>query len=288
MPKLSETVGRLYAQSAEMAREGINRRTMLRVLAALGFMPACSLDPSALSDDEEEVLPPWPEGPWNEPPDEPIDDPEEATSANIDALMEILIPSDRDEDGAMISPGALDVGARDLLSLATFVPAARAVGLLPEAELEGYEDLEVFGGALEAIVSADLDVMAGQQHLLTPFSGLTKAEQERAVSDAMNDDLMRPLLLVVRAACFIAYLGAVDNDLGLQAIGFPAFVDLDDRVANTGYPRRTDGEPLDPDSDDLAALDEAGLLDDYTYNREPEPTVGDALSDVVDAYGDLI
>ena len=261
---------------------------MLRVLAALGFLPACSLDPSALSEDDEGPLPPWPDGPWNEPPDEPIDDPEEATSANIDALMEILIPSDTDEEGAIISVGAPDVGARDLLSLGTFVPAARAVGLLPEVELEGYEDLEVFDGALEAIVSADLDVMAGQQHLLTPFSGLTRAEQERAVSDAMNDDLMRPLLLVVRAACFIAYLGAVDNDLGLQAIGFPPFADLDDGVANVGYPRRPDGQPIDAESEDLVALDQAGLLDDYTYNREPEPTEGDDLSDVVDAHGDLI
>lgn len=258
------------------------------MLAALGFAPACALDPDSTESQSDDALPQWPDGPWNRPADEPTDDPDQAADANVRALMDVLIPADFDEAGELSAVGALEAGAFDVLRLSNFVPTARALALLPETTVGGYDDLETFDAAIKAIVSTDLNLLAFEQHPATPFSRLTRAEQEHVVHGAMADPVMRPLVLLVRAACFVAFLGAMNNDLGLRYIGFPAFEDWDDRLASRGYPRTKDGRLVDPETEDLAALEAADNLDDYTYNRAPEPTPGDDLSDVVDASGDLI
>jgi hypothetical protein len=94
-------------------------------------------------------------------------------------------------------------------------------------------------------------------------------------------------MLVLRAACFTSFLGAIDSDAGLRAVGFPAFEDMAAGIAVSGYPRTRDGRLIDAETEDLDALARAGELDDYTYNLQPEPTPGDDLSLVINADGDL-
>lgn len=266
-------------------RTRMHRRTLLAWLGASGIVPACIADPSV--EAEEPQLPDRDDVDWPDAPSEPLDDADDASVENVEALMDILIPTERDANGEVIAVGALEAGAMDMLELSRFLPSARALALIPETATPGFEDLETFDAALRGLLSADLDALAFGQHPLTPFRNLARHEQEAVVRDAMEDPLTRPLLVFARAAAFIAFLGATHNDLGLIYAGFPPFEDFDAGVANRGYPRTSDGRLVDVNAEDLAELAARGDLEDYTYNLEPPPTVGDDLSAILDENGDL-
>ena len=131
--------------------------------------------------------------------------------------------------------------------------------------------LEELATSARAALNRDLDLMASFEMPLTPFSALPAATQSAIVARAFDDPLRRPVLLVIRAVCFLAYLGGGPSDLGLRAVGFPKFEDLADGVSVSGYPRMTDGR-----------------VDDYTFNQQPAPTSGDDLSLVLTPNGDLL
>lgn len=261
------------------------RRSVLGWLAASGMVPGCIDEPSL--DEEEPQLPEREDPQWPDAPDEPIEDADEATVANVVALMDVLIPTERDAEGNITAPGALEAGAMEMLELSRFLPSARALALIPETDTPGFEDLERFDAALRGLLSADLDALAFQKHPLTAFRNLQRHEQEAVVTEAMGDALTRPMLVFARAAAFIAFLGATHNDRGLVYAGFPPFEDFEAGIANRGYPRTGDGRLVDPESEDLLALAEAGVLEDYTYNLAPPPTDGDDLGDLLDQNGDL-
>ncbi len=207
---------------------------------------------------------------------------------NVDALYDVLIPAELDALGKVSSPGAREVGADKVLRLATFVPLAVAQGLLPsltEAEVSALGDLQ---GPFRATLNAGLDVLAVAQKPLTAFRDLPRALQEKVVAAAFADSVQRVPLLVVRAACFTAYLGAPFSDAGLRAIGYPPFENLADGLAVSGYPRTRAGRLIEASKENLVQLAASGDLDDYTYNRTPAPTTGDDLGLVIDANGDLV
>lgn len=194
-----------------------------------------------------------------------------AVAANIEALMDVILPAEYGANGSLVSPGAVEAGAYSVLQLDRLVPLARAQGLLPPLPDWIDENASVLDPATQGLISAELDRMASEYTLFTPFRELSRDQQERAVADAFVDPDRAPVMEFIRAICFLAYLGAVTSDVGLQAIGYPRFEDFADGLAVSGYPRTVDG-----------------VVDDYTYNLAPEATVGDDLSGVLNADGDLI
>lgn len=260
----------------------LSRRQVLQTLGALGFGASACTGPLISPSDETQR-------PWRDPPiNAQAEADESARSNNVRALMDVLIPAERDEAGALLSPGALEVGAYEMLELRNFVSAARGQQLLPELPGPLLSGLGGFDEALRSAVSADLDALAFEQRRFVAFRHLPASERIAAVAEGFDRDEISPLLHFVRAACFIAFLGAVRSDAGLVAIGFPAFEDFTDRRAVSGYPRTTSGRLVDPQREDLRELAARGELDDYTYNMAPMPTPGDDLSSVLDAGGDLI
>jgi len=240
---------------------------VLAWLSATGLVPGCIDEPSVAATSPD--LPDRDDVDWPDAPDAPMDDVDEAAAANVRALMDVLIPTERDAKGDVTAPGALEAGAMEMLELSRFLPSARALALIPETSTPGFEDLETFDAALKGLLSADLDALAFRRHPLTPFRDLQRAEQEDVVRDALEDPLTRPLLVFARAAAFIAFLGATFNDEGLVYIGFPPFEDFEAGIATRGYPRTI-----------------AGVVEDYTYNLAPQATEED-LSDLLDENGDL-
>ncbi|MCA9664755.1 MAG: hypothetical protein KC503_04175 [Myxococcales bacterium] len=246
------------------ARAAFSRREIIKIIGALG-LPTLSLgcgDPNAQAQ-------PQPRPDAGAPPDA------QAARAryrdNVAALMDVLIPAERDARGAVTSPGALEAGAEQVLELANLVHLLRGQGLLPPLPASFTDGLDGFDGALRALVNADLDVLAFAQAPLTPFRRLAREQMERAVQAGFDDPLRRPVFELVRTACFVAYLGAVTSDVGLRAIGYDPFEDFAGGVYVSGYPRRRAD----------------GSMDDYTYNRAPAATPGDDLSGVLDADGEL-
>ncbi|MGE0787194.1 MAG: hypothetical protein AB7S26_16100 [Sandaracinaceae bacterium] len=259
--------------------ERLGRRDVLRVLSAIGFgalSGACAMpepDPERRQVPIPDVVPPY--------------DPESTPEGNLRALLDVLVPAERAEDGTLIRAGALEVEAFELLRLRTFLPAARALGFLPATVDPVLAGAEGFDAAIRAALDADLDALASIERPFTRFEHLPRALQVRAVRAGMDDPLRAPLLQFARAVAFIAYLGAVRSDMGLRAIGFPAFEDHAAGIAIRGYPRTREGRLVDAETEDLGALAAAGELDDYTFNLAPEPTDGDDLGAIVGPEGDL-
>lgn len=208
---------------------------------------------------------------------------------DVAALCAMLLPTETDKSGKVISPGASEVDVDGVLRIQDFVAVAIAQGLLPPlpdalvARLSGAAD------AFRAALNAELAVLAARHRPLTAFRDLPPALQESVIVEAFDDDVQRPLLLVLRAATFLAYLGAVTNDLGLRAVGFPPFESFETGLAVSGYPRtKKTGRLVDATKESLATLAGQGDLDDYTYNRAPASTAGDPLATILDAAGDLL
>ncbi len=205
-----------------------------------------------------------------------------------DALCDVLLPAERDSAGKLLSVGAREAGVAKVLRVASFVPLAQAQGLLPPLPDSVMTRLADLDGAFRNALNVALDAAALVQKPLTKFQDLPRALQEAAVDQAFADPAQKSALLIVRAACMTAYLGAVESDAGLKDVGFPPFESFADGRAVSGYPRTKSGRLVDAKSESLQQLDANGDLDDYTYNREPEPTTGDDLSHVLDANGDLL
>jgi hypothetical protein len=187
----------------------------------------------------------------------------------------------------VISPGAREAGVDHVLDGENLLRAAVGLGLLPrlaEATLALFDD---FAAEARALLNRELDALATVERPLSSFAHLPLETRERIVESALDDDRLRPLLLGARAACFLALLGAITSDVGLTAIGFPPFEDFAGRRAVSGYPRTPSGRLIDAAHEDLVALANMGQLDDYTFNRAPDPTSGDDLSAIVDGNGDL-
>ena len=236
----------------------LSRRLALLTLAFAGLGFACSggtsrRDAEPRRDGEDDSLPPEPR-----------------FADNVDALFDVLIPAEHDGKGKLISPGAREAGANELLARARFGTLAVALGfvpLLPDAIMRELEDL---GAAFRAALDADLDVLAALERPGVRFRDLPRSAQETLVDRAFEDPVRRPVMEIVRAASFTAYLGAVGNDVGLRAIGYPAFEDIAKGIAVSGYPRTV-----------------AGKREDYTFNEAPPATTTEDLSLVLDENGDL-
>jgi hypothetical protein len=207
---------------------------------------------------------------------------------DVAALCDVLLPTTTDGHGVLLSPGAREVDVDGVLRIQDFVAVATAEGLLPPLPDTAVARLSGAAEAFRAAANAELAALAARHQPLTAFRDLPRALKEQIVADALDDETQRPLVLVIRAACFLAFLGAVTNDLGLRAVGFPPFESFADGVAVSGYPRTKSGRLVDATKENLSALAAKGDLDDYTYNREPAPTAGDPLASVLDAAGDLL
>jgi hypothetical protein len=213
-------------------------------------------------------------------PDSPFAD-------SVDALFDVMLPAEHDASGALRSPGAREANADGLLRTSNFARLALAQGLipvLPEAALAALSDL---AGTVRTTLNRQLDTLANVEQPLTAFHQLPRARQEAMLARMLDDEALKPALLVLRAVAFAAYLGASDTDVGLQALGFAPFESLADGRATSGYPRTRAGRTVDAAHEDLRALEAAHQLDDYTFNQAPAPTPGDDLSLVLDANGDL-
>jgi hypothetical protein len=259
----------------------ITRRQAFEMLFGISVLWTSGCAPSADGDGAPALALPH-QIPNGEVPERP------RHADDVAALCDLLLPTERDKAGAILSPGATEADVDGVLRMQDFVAVATAQGILPPlpdalvARLSGAAD------AFRVAANAELAVLASRHRPLTAFRDLPRTLQETVVSDAFADDAQRPLLLVLRAATFLAFLGAVTNDAGLRAVGFPPFESFEDGRAVSGYPRTKSGRLIDASKEDLAALAGKGDLDDYTYNREPAPTPGDPLATILDAAGDLL
>ena len=259
----------------------MTRRQALELLLGLGVVAGCA----PRSDGEDA-----PATPFALPAQTPNGTvgPSARFTDDVAALCDVLLPSEHDANGKVISPGAREVDVDGALRIQDFVAVASAQGLLPPLP---DADVRRLGGATDAFRAAlnvELAALAAREKPLTAFRDLPRATQEKIVDAAFDDDAQRPLVLVARAACFLAFLGAVTNDVGLRYVGFPPFESFADGLAVSGYPRTKSGRLVDVTKEDLAALAAKGDLDDYTYDRAPDVTAGDDLGAVLDAAGDLL
>ena len=190
---------------------------------------------------------------------------------SVDALFDVLLPAERNVNGAVVTVGALEVNVDAVFRTEGLVRLAIAQGFIAPIANTVVDALDGFNAAARTALNRDLDLLASFESPLTPFSELPTATQNTIIARAFEDPLQKPTLLVVRAVCCLAYLGGGPSDLGLRTLGYPAFENLADGLAVSGYPRMTNGHP-----------------DDYTYNQRPAPTNGDDLSLVLDAQGDLL
>jgi hypothetical protein len=223
----------------------LKRRELLRWAAAAGLLGACSdgvgLKPTLMLPDE----------PGTQPPSSPP-----LYADSVDALFDVLLPA---EAG---SPGAREAGVDRVLEVEHFARLAVAQGLLPPLDEGVLSALDDLSGTARGALNATLDARAQLERPLARFSELDRTTQEKIVAHGFEDDAQRPVLLVMRAACFVAWLGAVVNDAGLRDVGFPPFENFDDGLASSGF-------------------------SDYSVNQPPAATAGDDLSSLLTAGGDL-
>ena len=189
---------------------------------------------------------------------------------SVDALFDVMLPVERDAHGVVSSVGAREAGVDQVLETEHFVRLAIAQGFLSPLRDEVLVVLDDLSGMARQALNTALDARAQLERPNARFHELPRATQERIAERAFEDDSTRALMTAARAACFVAYLGAVSSDAGLRELGFPAFENFAEGLAVSGYPRMTEGR-----------------LDDYTFNRAPQATVGDDLSLVLTAEGDL-
>src|SRR5262249_7393754 len=151
--------------------------------------------------------------------------PPERYSDNVDAVLDILLPKEPER------PGAREVFADRFLRLEAFVPWAVASGLLPRLSDAAMATAANFDAAFRTVINRELDRRAGLERPLTSFRDLSRPVRETIVAQMFDDSWGRAPLLVLRAACFFGYLGAVYSDAGLIAVGFPPFENFADGLA---------------------------------------------------------
>ncbi|MFT3836038.1 MAG: hypothetical protein QM723_03450 [Myxococcaceae bacterium] len=187
--------------------------------------------------------------------------PDERFSDSVDALFDVLLPAELDADGALLSVGARETGADQVMetqSLVKLLIAQGLIGPLEENVIAALDDLRV---TARASLNVQLDLLAQQERPDTAFRHLSRPLQEKVVQRAFDDDAMKPVMQVLRAVCFVGWLGGTDDDRGLRELGFPAF-------AQPGQ------------------LESSGFSD-YSFDRDPGVTPGDDLSAVMTSTGDL-
>ncbi len=206
---------------------------------------------------------------------------------STDALLDVLIPADRDAKGVVTCPGAREVSAGRLFGDKELVSLAQGLGFLPALSDDALTAATTSEGGLRDALNAALDLAAARERPLTAFKDLPKDVMSRVVG-TMFDDATHlgtgALMEAARVVAFVAYLGAVYDDGGLVAVGFPPYESFADGLALSGYPRTTSGRLVDATKEDLHALAAKGELDDYTWNEAP-PAFAVALG--LDARGDL-
>lgn len=259
----------------------LTRRQAMEVLFGVSMLAAAGCAPGG----EDRATPAF-SLPDQVPGDDVAQRPRHAD--DVAALCDVLLPTERDQANAIVSPGAAEADVDGVLLIQDFVAVATAQGLVPPLPDAAVARLSGAADAFRAAANAELAVLAARHRPLTAFRDLPRDLQEKVVTEAFADDLQSPVLLVLRAATFLAFLGAVTNDLGLRVVGFPQFESFADGRAVSGYPRTKGGRLVDATREDLASLAGKGDLDDYTYNREPGPTPGDPLATILDAAGDLL
>lgn len=261
----------------------LDRRALLRVLGLLGFSSAAAQLGCGKPIDLR------PAGAPQGPPVTRVPPPEVTPlyDDDLDTLMDVILPSERGPGGEVLRAGAVEVGAAEALKLDNFVRLLRAQGLLQPGVLDLFDEHESFDVRFRALLVEDLALLAAIERPGEAFRRLPRALQEAAVERGLSDPAVAPFLELVRAACFLAYLGALKTDQGLIDVGYPPFEDFAGGVAVSGYPRTLTGRRIDVDQEDVAALIRANNWDDYSYNRAPLPTPSDDLSDVLDEQGDL-
>jgi hypothetical protein len=206
---------------------------------------------------------------------------------STDALMDVLIPADRDASGAVTCKGAREVSAGRLFGDQELVSLAQGLGYLPALSDDALTAATASEGGLRVALNDALDLAAARERPLTAFKDLPADAMNRVVNamfDDTNADGIATLMEAARVVAFVAYLGAVYDDGGLVAVGFPPYESFADGLAVSGYPRTTSGRLIDATKEDLRALDASGELDDYTWNVAP-PAFAVALT--LDARGDL-
>jgi hypothetical protein len=188
-----------------------------------------------------------------------------------DALWNVLLPAELGPSGAVVSPGAREAGVDTVLDGENIVSILVSLGLVRGLSDTVVDLFDNFAASVRPLLNDGLDALATGEHPLAGFAKLDADAQARVVDRALADDKLGPILEAARAVAFLAYLGAVTNDAGLQAVGFPPFEDFANGLAVSGYPRQVNG-----------------ATEDYTLNRAPQPTSGDDLSSIIGADGDLV
>ncbi len=206
---------------------------------------------------------------------------------STDALMDVLIPADRDAKGVVTCKGAREVSAGRLFGDQELVSLAQGLGFLPALSDDALTAATTSEGGLRVALNAALDLAAARERPLTAFKDLPRDAMNRVANTMFDDnsaDNVAALMEAARVVAFVAYLGAVYDDGGLVAVGFPPYESFADGLAVSGYPRTTSGRLVDATKEDLRALDAKGELDDYTWNVSP-PAFAVAVG--LDARGDL-
>jgi hypothetical protein len=207
---------------------------------------------------------------------------------NVDALFDLFIPAERSPEGTLLSAGARECMAERVLRIENFARLALARGLLPQSAERAANELAGGVDAFREAVNLTLDAWSAVERPLARFRDLSQDAQARVIGRAFDDPARAPAMLLLRAAAFTGYLGGIESDLGLRAVGHPAFEAFGDGLAISGYPRAAGGRLVtDMRRENLSALAAKGLLDDYTYNLAPGVTAGLDLARVLDANGDL-
>jgi hypothetical protein len=149
------------------------------------------------------------------------------------------------------------------------VSLAQGLGFLPALSDAALTAATTSEGGLRQALDVALDLAAARERPLTAFKDLPPDAKRRVVDAMFDTDATASLMEAARVVAFVAYLGAVYDDGGIVAVGFPPYESFADGLAVSGYPRTMSGRLVDATKEDLRALDAKGDLDDYTWNVPP-------------------
>jgi hypothetical protein len=152
----------------------------------------------------------------------------EQRSRALNALFDVLIPTEGDQN-----PGAVESQALEFFRSDALLRTGIGLGYIRDITNTPVADLT--SSLLEIKVVLALDLHAKKFGILKNFAGLTRDEQEKVVAGLFADPIMGPIMDLVRAATMFAYVGAVYNDKGLVAMGIPPYEDREGFWHNRGY-----------------------------------------------------
>jgi len=166
----------------------------------------------------------------------PADDGSESTSsdlfsakhrkATIAQMMEVMLP------------GAVAAGGPDVLAVATFLPAAITIGLVPPLPPEWASRLHDLDALLQEIVVDDLDegvFFGGYGDIGDQFVDLSEKDKIDVLADRLDNSALAPLYEMVRAGAMLAFLTAPINDNGYAFIGIGRYENFADDLHSSGF-----------------------------------------------------